>query len=348
MTEPELDEPLWSRVDSVEHMVDAARLLGPDAQPCDGCVAPCCWNVKLMQLRAERWDDLEYITFLSGFPEIEIDYCGDAQFRFFYRSPCGFLDTTSGRFDCTLHGTGAKPPVCIGFDEHQCFYREGLLGTPEVGQAVLRLDHRRWRAVSELFHYDGTRGALTTLPSTAEAWAVVKSLPGRAPRPKRRSLGREALRCEPSAPTSYGLRRSPCDDCAATPCCTALLFERRPPTSRESLEFMRYQAGFPGIEITVSPTGWRTLVRTTCSFLDEETSRCTLYGLPERPTLCTHYNQFRCDYRRFFSAGADTVLRLTLAELQSVIDRAPVNSAGELPRDFGVAAVRGLLAGRSP
>lgn len=329
----------WDRVDSVEHI--GLEPVLPGESGCEGCIAPCCWNVKLLHFQASAWTDLEYVHFLSGFPEIEIAYRERGEFRFFYRRPCRFLDTETGRFDCTRHGTEDKPRICVDFDENGCWYRGALLGTPRVGVPVVRLDQRRFHVLAKLFETDA-RGAITRFPEPLEAWEAIQAqAPNPAPAVAVPPVASADLGVEPTETTPYWPRSSPCDSCTA-PCCRALLFDRRPPSGRESIDFMRYQAGFDGLEIAVNSSGWRTLVRTRCSHLVD--GRCSLFGQPERPTLCSGYNQYTCDYRRFFAAGPDEVLRLGLDDIIALQGADPFDEAGELPKAFGFAQVRRLLA----
>ncbi len=332
----------WDRVDSVEHLPPQPQVAG--GPPCQGCTAPCCWTVKLLEFEANTWHDLEYIHFVSGFPELEVVYGSSGRFRFFYRVPCRFLNNADGQFLCGLHGTPEKPDTCVQFDETDCYYQEGLLGTPEQGRPIVRMDHRRWLAVSELFTTD-SRGNITRRPTWQQAWkAIVTNAPNPAESLQRRVVAPPALRVEPIAEAAYAPRTSPCDSCSA-PCCKALILDRRPPANLTALQYMRYQLGFPGIEIAVSRTGWRTLARTTCRYLDLDTSRCTIFGRPERPTLCTFYNQYTCNYRQFFSAPAGDVVRVGLDEMHLLLERVEVDKAGELPKDFAAAEVRALLRG---
>ena len=251
------------------------------------------------------------------------------------------MDTESGRYDCTLHGTPEKPDTCVEYNEHNCFYQAALLGEPGRLRPAFRLDRRRWLAIATLFSTDA-KGAIQYRPTVAAAWqAVLKLAPNPAEDVPVAAPITEPVRCEPLAGSAFAPRINPCVGCSA-PCCRALLFERRAPHTRASLAFMRYQLGFPGVTVAVTETGWRTLIQTRCRFLNEENG-CTLFGQPERPTLCSGYNQYLCDYRKFFSAGADAVLRLGQSEMEQLLASAPLDAAGELPADFGLAAVRALL-----
>jgi len=197
--------------------------------------------------------------------------------------------------------------------------------------------------VAALFSYDagGTLIRRPEVPEAVVALAAAGNPPLALSPPPLQPASSDALVCEPAADGTFWPRTNPCDACA-TPCCRALLFDRKPPTDRRSLAFMRYQLGFPDVEIVVSPTGWRTLVRTSCRFLDA-TLRCALFGRPERPTLCSGYNPWRCDYRRFFSATDSGALRLAADAMDTLLQRAPLDAAEELPTTFGVSAIRDLL-----
>lgn len=327
--------PIWGRVDA---SIDAAPPPGPVT--CAGCGAPCCWNMKLLDFHAGNWHDLEYVHFIAGFHEFEIDYENPARFRIFYRAPCRHLDQDS--LGCTLHGTPDKPQTCVVFDESDCYYRDAHLGRPLPSAPVVRLDRRRWLAMAPLFKVDAD-GTIVHMPTAQEVLETLEAAaPDPASEPRVRQRSWEALHVEPIARHSFGDRTSPCEGCHA-PCCNVVIFDRPTPTTVHNLEFMRYQLGFPGVEAAVSSGGWRILVRTTCSAFDDVTNLCTLYGQPSRPTLCTHFNPYLCSYRKYFSAGPDEVLRLEAADVRRLIARLP-DEAGRLPNDLSPAAVRKVLS----
>lgn len=296
--------------------------------------------MKLIGVDVTSWHDLEYLYFLSCFPEVDITASDPAHFRVFLRRPCAHLETASG-FGCRLHGTPEKPQTCVEFDESTCFYRHAFLGPPMNPSEVIRIDRARWLAIAPLYTLDsdGKVDGSPTLTEMAEAIRDVRGTTAAARSPEPQT----SVTADPLPPRGFGDRSSPCSDCAA-PCCRVLIFGRPEPRTADGLEFMRYQAGFPGVEIAVSEKGWRVLIQTSCMYFDANTAQCTLYGDPARPSLCTFYNQHVCDYRRFFSATEDTVLRLGAAELKTLITTLP-DAAGRLPHDLSVARLREVLNG---
>ena len=72
------------------------------------------------------------------------------------------------------------------------------------------------------------------------------------------------------------------------------------PDTWMSFDFLRFALGFPGTEIGVADGGWWLTVATTCRHLDTETSKCSVFGEPERPLSCGYYNQWQCGYRNEF------------------------------------------------
>jgi hypothetical protein len=84
------------------------------------------------------------------------------------------------------------------------------------------------------------------------------------------------------------------------------------PTSRTSLDHLRFCLGFPGVEVSVADHSWSLVVSTTCRHLVG--GRCSIHGRPERPDICRYYDAWSCSYRAQFSpdsavadprAGAD-------------------------------------------
>jgi hypothetical protein len=106
---------------------------------------------------------------------------------------------------------------------------------------------------------------------------------------------------------------------------------------------MRYQLGFPGVQIAVTPKGWWTVLRTSCAFFDVQARRCGLYGRAERPELCRTYDEHRCDYRRFFGIKERDVIHLAARDMAVVLNDVRVSRDGELPSPFGWDEVRQML-----
>jgi hypothetical protein len=105
-------------------------------------------------------------------------------------------------------------------------------------------------------------------------------------------------RRDPAALLTYAEVGDPCDGCAAQ-CCTKLLFPYPVPASRTNLDHLRFCLGFPGVEVSIADHVWSLVADTRCRHLAG--GRCSLYGRPERPQLCTYYDQWNCSYRVQFA-----------------------------------------------
>jgi hypothetical protein len=244
--------------------------------------------------------------------------------------------TPEGR--CSVHGTPAQPIVCTTYNEHTCWYRRELPNDLQ-GQFV-RIDHARMAALVEHMTFDD-RGVLVETPP----WAALPEL--FAPlemvlddRAAGNGAGAAALtgplQPTPPAPSSGPQRRSalamlnsdPCQDCAAY-CCTALLFPLTTPANLSNLDYLRFALGFPGVEAVVTNDAWMLAVRTRCRHLDG--TRCAVYGQPERPSVCTHYDARTCGYRPMFGPGeAAASLRISFEQLDSLLAAVQVEPDGTI------------------
>jgi hypothetical protein len=92
---------------------------------------------------------------------------------------------------------------------------------------------------------------------------------------------------------SYTSLINPCTDCGAF-CCKYLIFPQAAPTTRVNLDYLQFVLGFPGIEVGVSDGSWLIIVRSRCRHLTE--NRCSIFGKPERPQICTFYDAHGCQY----------------------------------------------------
>ena len=280
--------------------------------------------------------DLDYARYLINFDRIEITLHSSGLWRAHYIQPCRHLDLESRQ--CTVHGTDRQPLTCKSFNAWQCSYKRIFDGQEEA--STIRLDRQRLEYLATQMVFDSTR-RLIEMPDLE---TLKQSLPPRVEQewPEARgskilSRWREAeIQGEPeSVPVEYPFqgRPDPCSGCEAW-CCTRLNFPQDAPALESNLEYLRFLAGFPGIELGFSPGGWTAVVRTTCRHRIVEPSgqgRCGIYGQLDRPIACQSYQGLSCAYKaRFGGIRPQAYIRIEYDTLDAVLGLYRVDEQGTI------------------
>lgn len=140
--------------------------------PCDGCPAPCCRTQLSPYKTPATFADIDHVRFTLLFPNTELVVAETGEWSVMRWANCIFLDEKD--CTCTVHGTPAKPKICVQYDAHNCWYKRNLVtdDPPEI----YRLTGRRFEAwVREItFHEDGR---IASVPSFERAREVVAAIP---------------------------------------------------------------------------------------------------------------------------------------------------------------------------
>lgn len=288
---------------------------GEGEHPCTSCIAPCCTTVTLHEFEPQTFRDVDYLGYLVGFERIELGWLPSGTVEINYRAFCNHFDRRTAR--CKVHGTEAQPLMCTEYDAHQCTYKSQFLD--DQGADMIRVSAERFEYVAKQFSYD-IKGTIVKRPTFGE---VGDSLD--------KNKQKEILDAEkkPYRPTSKPfpnpegppsaesiphteLRTDPCAGCAAH-CCKVLIFPLPPPSTRQEVSFYRYIAGFPGLEIAVTPRGYVVQCFSRCKHLSSK-NRCELFGEPNRPIFCTSYDPWNCSFVPTYEYGTSLLRRFNLEE----------------------------------
>lgn len=307
------------------------------ASPCTTCSgAPCCTYLPLHRFRIEDIHQLDHALYVLNFDRIELGLHASGDWDVYYRAPCRFLD--GERYLCRLHDTPAQPRVCRDFDPYGCWYRTHLANPSDD---LLRIDRRRMEAIAARIELDDDRH-IVAVPD----WETLqRELPALEPMPApTASVERDPVhdpvyerwRAEvlsPSPPATrprrtYAQVRDPCTGCDA-PCCKTLLFPHPVSTTAADLDYLRFCLGFPGLELGVSDGAWSLVVKTTCRHLAD--NRCSIFGRPERPMLCTYFDASHCAYRtQFGTPRPEGFVHLRLEELDALTSAVALDDTGRI------------------
>lgn len=117
-------------------------------------------------------------------------------------------------------------------------------------------------------------------------------------------------------------RKSPCESCATSPCCTYLPLNTFSVNNMMELDHAIYLLNFEHIELGISAKGeWSAYYTSPCRYLDRETCGCTIHNQPEQPRICVHYNPYQCWYKRVLTKNhVDDWIRIDQGRLAKIIE----------------------------
>ncbi|MGH9164344.1 MAG: hypothetical protein ACRDZW_02375 [Acidimicrobiales bacterium] len=347
--------PLISRAEAI----GGARMSYAEARssPCLSCdTSPCCRVLPLTTFDVRDLNGLDHAAYLLNFERIELGISKSGRWSAYFRQACRFLDTDN--FGCTVHDTPAQPRLCVHYSPYGCWY-ESIYG-PERSDQYLRVDRRRMEVVLDAVVFDEDR-SIVAMPGWDELLAAFDELPiddrdlvqATPPPPVLGQWQAVVLGTRPEAASvAAGTARRatdtvvsrPCEGCEAT-CCSTLVFPLPAPESMGNLDRWRFLLGFPGVEITAGDEGWAMAVKTRCRHL--VAGRCGVFGRPERPLICSYYNELKCTYRtRFGTARPEGFVRITLEKLPWLLECIRFDDVGRVTATLPADAIRQHLERR--
>jgi len=139
-----------------------ADFLGTLADPCQGCVAPCCHYLCIPNSPSETFMSLDFNRFALGFPGVELGI-SDSSWWLMLQSRCRYYDAQARR--CGVYGKAERPLACSYFNQWSCTYRHEF--TRALPDGFVRLRYEHFPVLAALLQFD-ERGRVTRHPSTAE------------------------------------------------------------------------------------------------------------------------------------------------------------------------------------
>lgn len=333
------------------------------ASPCDSCVSsPCCSYLPLQTFTVTNVVDLSYVGYLLNFERIRVGLNRSFDWSAYYVMPCRFLDRDT--FGCTVHGTDAQPHICRNYNPYSCWYKKSL--SESVTDDFLLVDRTRYTYLTGQVTFDALR-QLASFPhfdALAAAFVDLSDEPVAAPEPPFAdpafdgwtavALGRSssahltdrvpADATAPAARITFADLEEPCQDCSA-PCCDTLTFAQSIPSNAAAIDYLRFCAGFPGIEIAVTDEGWWVVVKSPCRHLVG--GRCGVFGQPERPLQCRYYDAMKCTYKpEFGQERPPGLVRARLEQFDALVECVTFDAAGAVVDIAPVSIIRPHLEAR--
>lgn len=271
------------------------------AYPCTNCKAPCCSYLPLHTFNISNIRELDHALYLLNFPRIELGLSATGEWSVYYRYPCRFLNREKG--NCNIYEDPMRPAICANYSPYACWYKR-VIG-PNVHATFLRINKSRMDALTEHLIFDEDHN-LVGIPD----WATMSAMFENLPIGEQFDEGVEeedpifdrwlyeaaydtTKNTEEPKINTYTSLLNPCANCGAS-CCKYLIFPQAAPTTRVNLDYLQFVLGFPGIEIGVTDGDWFVIVKASCRHLVE--NKCSIFGKPERPQICTFYDAHGCQY----------------------------------------------------
>lgn len=303
--------------------------------PCLTCeTSPCCRYLPVYHFQVTNFVELDYALYLLNFRHIVLGLSATGEWAVYFRQPCRFLSLEDSM--CTLHDSPEQPSICRHYNPYSCWYRKVLAG--DVHEEFVLVDRARLGWIAERLLFDDQRN-LVGAPEWAETLAAFAGMPVEDveheddPRPdepdETNGWRPVAVTAGPATRHRYSdpVVADPCTGCAAY-CCTTLVFPTALPGNAAQLDYLRFCLGFPGVELGIDGEGWSLVVHTTCRHLDG--GRCGLYGEPDRPIRCSHYDALRCDYKvRFSGPDPEEFLRVPLERFGALAEAFAFDDNGQ-------------------
>ena len=294
--------------------------------PCNNCSAPCCAYLPLHTFQISNIRELDHALYLLNFPRIELGLSATGEWGVYYRYPCRFLNREKGL--CSIYGDESRPSICVHYSPYSCWYKR-VVGQ-NVHPSFLRVNRHRMDALVEQLIFDEDHN-LVGIPDWPTMYSIFEQLPIDEEFDEGFS-GEDSVfdhwlheaaygipkEPEPEESYSYTSLLDPCTGCDAF-CCKYLVFPQAAPTTRVNLDYLKFVLGFPGIQIGVSDGDWFVIVRTRCRHLVE--NRCSIYGKPERPQICTFYDAHGCQYvAQFGIPRPNNFMRIELEQFSYLVE----------------------------
>lgn len=304
--------------------------------PCDTCSAPCCSYLPLHTFTISNIRELDHALYLLNFPRIELGISATGEWGVYYRYPCRFLNREKGL--CSIYGDELRPSICAHYSPYACWYKR-VIG-PNVHTTFLRINRQRMDALVEQLTFDEDHN-LVSIPDWPTMHALFEKLPiaqsfnedwpeedpifERWLYEAAYSVPKESVA---ATEHSYLSLSNPCTGCGAF-CCKYLIFPQAAPTTRVNLDYLQFVLGFPGIEIGVSDGDWFVVVQTHCRHLLE--NRCSIFGKPERPQICTFYDAHGCQYvAQFGVPRPNNFMRIKLEQFYWLVEPMSFDQYGNI------------------
>jgi hypothetical protein len=140
--------------------------------PCSGCPAPCCRIQLLFYPTPSKFMDLDQARYRLLAPGAELILSDTNDWLLLHWLTCSLF--AEGTCSCSVHGTPAKPKVCVLANPWDCWFKLNFVG--EVPRSIVRLDLARFDAWLEAVKL-GDDGAIESLPSFEQTREIVSQLP---------------------------------------------------------------------------------------------------------------------------------------------------------------------------
>lgn len=292
------------------------------SSPCHRCKSSdCCKHLLLNQLTAHQLQDLDTIKYYLNFVGLKVAFNTNGQWSIYYQATCDkFVESDQ---TCSIHGQPSQPAICVHYNPYQCFYKsfDQVKNQPNHDKdSFIWMNVERFNHLVSALEFDeshmiiGLKQADSMLQQLNDIPYATSNLD--------KSVDNTIIKpqtIDADFRQSWQQLSDPCSACSAY-CCRELVFPVPTPITYNTIDFINYALGFPGVSLGIHEHEWVLIVDVQCGHLNN--NRCDLYNDPQRPLFCTYYDKHNCSYKKYLgSEPPHGYKRLTQAAFQHYFEQ---------------------------
>lgn len=257
--------------------------------PCLECSALCCKLLVLENFMLNTLSELEKIAYYLNFSDISVILSVNGVVSVYYSRICQYFNDKD--HTCRIHNCPEQPSICVHYNPYNCFYRRADTDRMQIRDGNIWLNAERLKVLSDMLRFDTQRKIINVAP----VQQLIQALNQVPYREVQRNDMTDIVLEHPSAVIDG------CAECEGL-CCKNLYFPMPLAQKEESLDFMYYSLGFPGVQYLINDNSWVMKVEARCRHLHGEV-KCGVYGKTERPLMCRYKDPCRCETKSFLNSA---------------------------------------------
>lgn len=315
--------------------------------PCSKCGdSPCCCLFHMRDMRTKTLLELDTIKYYLNFYSIEILLSPGFNWSVYYSRPCRFLDLKTA--ECRIHNLPhQQPSVCIHYNPYHCFYKTVQTAKSGFSPDMIWINRERFDFLLSRTQFDDDR-QIVGIENEGQTYRELYQIAYYPPTEDKMVFEADGTKPDAgglenktnihSQEKSYTDMQQSCDDCNAF-CCSNIVLPVEIPTTHTNLDYLKYNLGFPGVELGIADNEWIMTVKTSCRHLKD--SKCMLYGHAERPLCCKYYDVSQCSYRLYFDmSGQPNYIKAGYEEFNRIIADFKFDAAGNIVEGLNMELLR--------
>lgn len=140
---------------------------------CSKCeLTPCCNNIILTSLKADKIDNLKIMLTLISFKNLYLLLKSDGTWYLYLKEECQFFDKKSKK--CIIHETDKQSNICKKYKPHTCWYINSF--SKSENDLAIHFNYERFKLFISLLKSD-SQGNVIKSPNWEEIIAKISIFP---------------------------------------------------------------------------------------------------------------------------------------------------------------------------